>query len=199
MRTRGRVGQLQSRPARLRVNGRYIRRSGYLTSSPVTARPMSIRWISDVPSKMVKIVDLGAVSAGQRPAFLRGISTDSARPSELNDGFGSALVWFRSWYEPTLRRHPWRLSRRPLLGPRPVRRPSPYTQNSCHRALSRAASVDKVLRNQPSSGNARQIRRPGHAAPSPCRRRVKTDPLWGIFWLGGVSRGREGAHGGGLG
>jgi hypothetical protein len=29
---------------------------------------MIIRWISDVPSKMVKIVDYGAVSAGQRPA-----------------------------------------------------------------------------------------------------------------------------------
>ena len=27
----------------------------YRTSSPVTARPMIIRWISDVPSKMVKI------------------------------------------------------------------------------------------------------------------------------------------------
>jgi len=29
----------------------------------VTDRPISIRWISDVPSKMVKIVDYGAVSA----------------------------------------------------------------------------------------------------------------------------------------
>jgi hypothetical protein len=29
----------------------------YRTSSPVTVRPISIRWISDVPSKMVKIVD----------------------------------------------------------------------------------------------------------------------------------------------
>jgi len=28
----------------------------YRTSSPVTARPMIIRWISDVPSKMVKIL-----------------------------------------------------------------------------------------------------------------------------------------------
>jgi hypothetical protein len=27
----------------------------YRTSSPVTARPMIIRWISDVPSKIVKI------------------------------------------------------------------------------------------------------------------------------------------------
>jgi hypothetical protein len=50
----------------------------YRTSSPVTARPMIIRWISEVPSKMVKIVDYGAVSAGQWPARGRGVSTDSA-------------------------------------------------------------------------------------------------------------------------
>ena len=35
----------------------YIRRSNYRTSSPVTARPISIRWISLVPPKIVKIVD----------------------------------------------------------------------------------------------------------------------------------------------
>lgn len=51
---------------------------GYRTSSPVTARPISIRWISEVHSKMVKIVDYGAVSAVQRPALPCGISTDSA-------------------------------------------------------------------------------------------------------------------------
>jgi hypothetical protein len=39
----------------------------YRTSSPVTVRPISIRWISLVPSKIVKIVDYGAVSAGQWP------------------------------------------------------------------------------------------------------------------------------------
>ena len=39
------------------VDDRYIRSSGYLTSSPVTARPISIRWISDVPSKIVKILE----------------------------------------------------------------------------------------------------------------------------------------------
>jgi hypothetical protein len=32
------------------------------------ARPMIIRWISDVIVKIVKIVELRAVSAGQRPA-----------------------------------------------------------------------------------------------------------------------------------
>jgi Family of unknown function (DUF6444) len=40
----------------------------YRTPSPVTARPMIIRWISLVPSKMVKIVDYRAVSAVQRHA-----------------------------------------------------------------------------------------------------------------------------------
>jgi hypothetical protein len=42
------------RPA-FRVNDRNICRSDYLMSNPVTARPMIIRWISDVPSKIVKI------------------------------------------------------------------------------------------------------------------------------------------------
>jgi hypothetical protein len=37
------------------IHDRYIGSSGYRTSSPVIARPISIRWISDVPSKMVKI------------------------------------------------------------------------------------------------------------------------------------------------
>jgi hypothetical protein len=41
---------------------------------------MIMRWISDVPSKMVKILELRAVYAGHRPAHPRGISTDSARP-----------------------------------------------------------------------------------------------------------------------
>jgi len=34
----------------------------YRTSSPVTARPMIMRWISEV---IVKIVEQGAVSAGR--------------------------------------------------------------------------------------------------------------------------------------
>jgi hypothetical protein len=38
-----------------RVHDRYNRRSDYRTSSPVIVRPISIRWISDVPSKIVKI------------------------------------------------------------------------------------------------------------------------------------------------
>jgi putative NAD(P)-binding protein len=42
-----------------RVHDRYISRSGSRTSSPVTARPISIRWISLVPSKMVKIFTQG--------------------------------------------------------------------------------------------------------------------------------------------
>jgi hypothetical protein len=39
---------------------------------------MSIRCISEVPSKIVKIVDERAVSAGQRTVDPRGISTDPA-------------------------------------------------------------------------------------------------------------------------
>jgi hypothetical protein len=63
-----------------RVHDRYIRRSNYRTSRPATARPISIRWISLVPSKIVKILAIGAVYAGQRPAVPLGINTDSARP-----------------------------------------------------------------------------------------------------------------------
>jgi hypothetical protein len=37
----------------------------YRTSSPVTALPMIRRWISDVPSKIVKIVDRRPVCAGR--------------------------------------------------------------------------------------------------------------------------------------
>jgi hypothetical protein len=57
----------------------YNHSSGNLTSSPVTDQPMIIRWISDVPSKIVKILDYGTISAGQRPVRGRGISTDPAR------------------------------------------------------------------------------------------------------------------------
>jgi hypothetical protein len=41
---------------------------------------MIIRWISDVPSKIVKILAVRAVYTGQGPAGPRDISTDSARP-----------------------------------------------------------------------------------------------------------------------
>jgi hypothetical protein len=51
-----------------------------------------MRWISEVPSKIVKILELQAVYAGQRPVYPRGISTDSARPSEMNVAFRSARV-----------------------------------------------------------------------------------------------------------
>jgi hypothetical protein len=52
----------------------------YRTSNPVTDRPMIIRCISDVPSKIVKILAIRAVFAGQIGFGGRGISTDSARP-----------------------------------------------------------------------------------------------------------------------
>ena len=69
----------------------------YRTSSPVTARPISIRWISLVPSKIVKILAIGAVFAGQRPAYPRGISTDSARPvrDEFRFWTGPCAIWRR--------------------------------------------------------------------------------------------------------
>ena len=78
-----------------RVNDRYTSRSAYRTSSPVTARPMIIRWISDVPSKIVKILAVRAVYAGQRPAEPPGISTDSARP--VRDEFWLRAGLVRDW------------------------------------------------------------------------------------------------------
>jgi hypothetical protein len=56
---------------------------------------MIIRWISDVPSKMVKILAIWAVYAGQRPAAPRGISTDSARP--VRDEFRFLVGPVRDW------------------------------------------------------------------------------------------------------
>jgi len=51
---------------------------------------MIIRWISLVPSKMVKILAIREVSAGQRLAVPHGISTDSARPVRDDFRFRSA-------------------------------------------------------------------------------------------------------------
>ncbi len=51
----------------------------YRTSSPVTALPMIMRWISDVPSKIVKLVKARAVSAGRWPAGRSTVSTNSVR------------------------------------------------------------------------------------------------------------------------
>jgi hypothetical protein len=50
----------------------------YRTSSPVTALPMIMRWISDVPSKIVKLVEVKAVSAGRRSDGQLVVSTNSA-------------------------------------------------------------------------------------------------------------------------
>jgi hypothetical protein len=51
----------------------------YRTSSPVTALPMIMRWISDVPSKIVKLVEVLAVSAGRWAGWPADVSTNSAR------------------------------------------------------------------------------------------------------------------------
>jgi hypothetical protein len=50
----------------------------YRTSRPVTARPMIMRWISDVPSKIVKLVEVRAVTAGRWPVYRHLVSTNSA-------------------------------------------------------------------------------------------------------------------------
>src|SRR5258708_34052727 len=52
------------------------------TSSPVTALPMIMRWISDVPSKIVKFVEGRAVSAGRRPAVRALVGEEIALPRE---------------------------------------------------------------------------------------------------------------------
>ena len=58
---------------------------------------MIIRWISEVPSKIVQIPDYGAVSAGQRPAEPVVSARIQHGPFEMNDGFRPARVRFRSW------------------------------------------------------------------------------------------------------
>jgi hypothetical protein len=66
---------------------------------------MIMRWISDVPSKMVKIVDVEAVSAGQRPAAPVVSARIQHGLFEGNDGFRPARVCCRSSFEGTPRRH----------------------------------------------------------------------------------------------
>jgi hypothetical protein len=58
----------------------------YRTSSPVTALPMIMRWISAVPSKIVKLVEVQPVSAGRWPVQAQLVSTGSARLSPLLGG-----------------------------------------------------------------------------------------------------------------
>jgi hypothetical protein len=67
----------------------------------VTARPISIRWISLVPSKIVKILAVRAVSAGQRPIRPLVSARIKHALSEMNVGFRPGRVWFRAWYERT--------------------------------------------------------------------------------------------------
>jgi hypothetical protein len=58
----------------------------YRTSSAVTALPMIRRWISDVPSKIVKLVEVRAVSAGRWPDGQGVVSTNSAPMHSLPAG-----------------------------------------------------------------------------------------------------------------
>jgi hypothetical protein len=62
--------------------------SGYhRTSSPVTALPMIMRWISGVPSKIVKLVEVPAVSAGRWADNQAHVSTNSAPLDQVRIGF----------------------------------------------------------------------------------------------------------------
>jgi hypothetical protein len=64
--------------------------AAYRMSNPVTVLPISIRWISLVPSKIVKIVDYGAVSAGQRAVDPVVSARIQHGLPEGNDGFRPA-------------------------------------------------------------------------------------------------------------
>jgi hypothetical protein len=55
-------------------------RKRYRTGNPVVVRPMRRRWISDVPSKMVKILQATAVFAGQRRLAAGWVSTERLLP-----------------------------------------------------------------------------------------------------------------------
>jgi hypothetical protein len=57
----------------------------YRTSSPVTALPMVMRWISDVPSKIVKLVEVRAVSAGSWPGEWAHVGTNSPPEARRQD------------------------------------------------------------------------------------------------------------------
>jgi hypothetical protein len=110
----------------------------YRTSSPVIVRPISIRWISLVPSKIVKILDYGAVSAGQRPSGHHGISTDPARPIRDERRFPPGPSPLSSVYNRTPSRHPGPsdrpLSKTPqLIHLRYIRAPT-YSENGLQHA-----------------------------------------------------------------
>jgi hypothetical protein len=152
----------------------------YRTSRPVTARPMIMRWISDVPSKMVKILAMGAVYAGQRPVAPRGISTDSARP--VRDDFRFRVGPVRDW-RAGRRRAPvggrgqpgsWRTpSAECCLQPDAAGTFQVYSRTDLHVYLfSGCPPLQAVARGQatrgPDAGNAKY---PGPGAVAPTRRR----------------------------
>jgi hypothetical protein len=64
---------------RFKIRTSATTRGYHRTSSPVTALPMIMRWISDVPSKIVKLLEVRAVSAGRCPGRPSLVSTNSAR------------------------------------------------------------------------------------------------------------------------
>jgi len=72
------AGSLRTQAAAAAKAGVHSSCGNYRTSSAVTALPMIMRWISLVPSKMVKLVEVRAVSASRRPSGRVLVSTNSA-------------------------------------------------------------------------------------------------------------------------
>ncbi len=64
---------------RFRIRASAMNCGYYRTSSPVTALPMITGWISDVPSKIVKLMEVRAVSAARWAYDHTHVSTNSAR------------------------------------------------------------------------------------------------------------------------
>jgi hypothetical protein len=144
----------------------------YRTSNPVTDRPMIIRCISDVPSKIVKILAAAAVYAGQRPSGSRGISTDSARPvrdgSRFRVGPCRLSVVVRTHTEKVLERFrgcyrqptPQRVHPRHIL-------PVTCEYLAAHDSRPRVRGADRAHAGRTPGGR----RTPGLAAVAPTRRR----------------------------
>jgi hypothetical protein len=148
----------------------------YRTSNPVTARPTIIRWISDVPSKIVKILAIRAVYAGQSVACgPHAISTDSARPvrDECRSRVGPCPV------SVVVRTHAEKVLER-LRGccrqPTPQRVHPRYSLAltceylAVHDTGPRAARTGRTRAGRPEDAQT-----PGLAAVTPTRRRRGTD------------------------
>ena len=78
---------------RPRINAMTSGYYDYRTSSPVTALPMIMCWISDVPSNIVKLVEVRSISPGRWPAGQQGVITSPApRPPAARFGLARAYT-----------------------------------------------------------------------------------------------------------